>query len=185
MSQESVSITKTTAGRLYSELLHNGMWHLHHFKQKWGLEEQASSAETFCSDCHSVSVTLRQDMAWALAGPRRLRAPALATESWFCVKGCANLCLQTLKKAHFHLCMWMMAGVLWEPPWFREHLERQLASFTSRTVLLLCCFSYRYEVLDPFRNILFFLKTNVLISASEVWGKEPNRNAISVVCLWL
>lgn len=115
----------------------------------------------------------------------RLRAPVLATESWFCVKGCANLCLQTLKKAHFHLCVWMMAGVLWEPPRFRERLERQLASFTSRTVLLLCCFSYRYEVLDPFRNILFFLKTNVLISASEVWGKKPNRNAISVVCLWL
>lgn len=35
-------------------------------------------------------VTVLQ-MAWTVAGPRRLRAPALATEFWFCVKGCAKL----------------------------------------------------------------------------------------------
>lgn len=139
-----------------------------YFKQIWGLEAQASSAETFCSDCHSVSVTFRQE-----AGSHRLRAPALATESWFCVKGCAKLLLPAnFKEGRFSPVLVGDGQCIVRTSMIQETLKRQLANFTSRTVLVLCCFSYPHEVLDPFINILFFLKTNMLIFASEVWGKK-------------
>lgn len=115
-----------------------------------------------------------------------LHLPQNPGSVWRVVK--SSLCLQILKKAHFHLCLWMMASVLWEPSRFRKHLERQLASFTSRTVLLLFCLSYPYEVLDPFRNTLFPKNKHAYFSFWSLGEKNKQKchlSSISVTIMFL